>query len=427
MDPTSSVVFQDGSTKDVCFVPTSILAKEKASFHQVESSKGEASVNNASRTASRSSSVRKAREKAQEIFDQVSPDSAVLYCKSFRKFEEQRKAIQLQKEDITLNGENLKPDQCVWVETTEEATLEEAKNQILEMGFHPHHLAREFDNGKSWKNHIVVSFSDSETADKFLRESKNTSAGVKFRSKRRRIGNGVSMPSFQPLNQVKSSLEKESEVHILENLSEEGTKVLLPGPLVVDSRKVLQLRPRIQVEDEDILLKFQDAVQIVRGKDSLFVLFDDLNRASEFHGKVHSVNGERLTSHLMKIPKGGGVMNPIEDSIKNCFLQSNISPSAFFSGEEYLVEMIVWADAKYSGGHEKSFLKVSLVSPIFPNFVSEISRWIDVAGHESEFLRKEISERILDDLAWATQNKLSFETIQFTIKVVYFDRRNQRR
>jgi hypothetical protein len=50
-------------------------------------------------------------------------------------------------------------------------------------------------------------------------------------------------------------------------------------------------------------------------------------------------------------------------------------------------KLLVWMDAKFSGGHEKSYCKVALHSEeLFPLYRSNISRYIDIDGHESAFL-----------------------------------------
>lgn len=55
--------------------------------------------------------------------------------------------------------------------------------------------------------------------------------------------------------------------------------------------------------------------------------------------------------------------------------------------------LLIWMDAKFSGGFEKSYCKVVLCSPeLYPLHRSDIARYIDIEGHESAFLS--LSEQI---------------------------------
>lgn len=47
----------------------------------------------------------------------------------------------------------------------------------------------------------------------------------------------------------------------------------------------------------------------------------------------------------------------------------------------------MWLDAKFSGGHEKSYFKVALIcAQLYPLHRSSIARYIDIEGHESAFM-----------------------------------------
>lgn len=55
-------------------------------------------------------------------------------------------------------------------------------------------------------------------------------------------------------------------------------------------------------------------------------------------------------------------------------------------GHLYCCKLLLWTDAKFSGGHEKSYAKVALSCPeLFPLHRSNICRFIDILGHESAF------------------------------------------
>jgi hypothetical protein len=51
------------------------------------------------------------------------------------------------------------------------------------------------------------------------------------------------------------------------------------------------------------------------------------------------------------------------------------------------VTLVLWIDAKWSAGREKSFCKVSIHSPnLFKEHHSKLARYIDLEGHETAFV-----------------------------------------
>lgn len=58
------------------------------------------------------------------------------------------------------------------------------------------------------------------------------------------------------------------------------------------------------------------------------------------------------------------------------------------SGYVYHAQIIVWMDAKFSGGHEKSYCKFAVLCPeLYHLHRSNIGRLVDIEGHESGMFR----------------------------------------
>jgi len=146
--------------------------------------------------------------------------------------------------------------------------------------------------------------------------------------------------------------------------------------------------------------------------DRSFVIFDDPLQALKYHGKRIEIDGLVSRSYLKKIPNSGGLISSLRDSIEQ-ILAKDYDQLVPWEGVVEM-KMNAWIDAKFTC-FEKSFAKICLVSPIFPGWRSSITRWVDVEGHESEFLNNKVLDNMLDQIGHYCSKEQQHKELKFKI------------
>lgn len=113
------------------------------------------------------------------------------------------------------------------------------------------------------------------------------------------------------------------------------------------------------------------------------------------------IGNQRVRCSFYRQPKSGGLYTKIHLAIA-VLLRSQYSEmkiitgikinhlhhADIYTGHIYQAKIIVWADAKFSGGHEKSYCKFAILCPnLYHLHRSNIGRLVDIEGHESGLLR----------------------------------------
>ena len=76
----------------------------------------------------------------------------------------------------------------------------------------------------------------------------------------------------------------------------------------------------------------------------------------------------------------------MQENALYCGLRSFVMLNSYI-GRLYMCKLLLWTDAKFSGGHEKSYAKVALFCPeLFTLHRSNMCRFVDILGHETAFL-----------------------------------------
>lgn len=82
--------------------------------------------------------------------------------------------------------------------------------------------------------------------------------------------------------------------------------------------------------------------------------------------------------------------------VKVCFLDCGTwLIHALTVEDDNELDIVLFIDAKYTAGMEKTFVKLGLLGAIFPQYHSTLERWVDVVGHEDELLDPLITNEIL--------------------------------
>jgi len=327
-----------------------------------------------------------------------------------------------------INGIRTLSTACSWIKWSGEAALEDVKSKADPEGPVPMKVAERFDSSSSRPGEILCVFEGKSQRDKFVRLNKISLGAkeVRYRPLKRKIGYNMSMPTFLEASKAKEEADKrleEAGYQPGDILSPpEGEMVLIStpdGPELVNGQRCLRV---ILVDESDErrataeqVKVFFDAERVVMAGDVYHVLFEREGQAPAYHSKRVTILGIPHLCYLHKIPKPGGIFGSLRGCIERILERDREDLLPPVMGETLEMELVLWIDAKYSGGMEKSFLKVSLVSPIFPSFISSIERWIDVQGHESRFLQEEISHRVIRELEEILLAPMEFGGISFTI------------
>jgi len=369
---------------------------------------------------------RKTARRSVKVINETFAQSSLSLCfshfQSSRAYQAGRKLTFFEKVPKTLNGEELDSSRSLQIRKYQGGLdLESITSYLRERGVEtpPAQFFLSLDDQPANPEQPILLF---EFSSHVLRIKQNITAmtflkEIRSSSRKKRLPNGVSMPTFLPPSQIQRRvLEKVQSGEILlgESISTESEKdYLLPGARVVRGDCLVELFPSPEASESELRALFPLASEFVLTEDRSFILFSDPENAQSLFGKSVDVKEMRCRAYPKKISRSGGILSDVQSSITK-ILERDYEKMKFVKGIEYEVKLLIWIDAKYTC-FEKSFAKISLFSPVFEGWKSTIERWVDLEGHEAQFLRKDVLEKMLDQLNSLGSSKLSFRDFAFQV------------
>jgi len=359
----------------------------------------------------------------QEAFNQSSVSLCFSNFQSSRAFQSGRHLTFFEKVPKTLNGEALDSARCLQIRKYQGALdLDSIVSYLRENEIEtlPVQFFSNFDNQPPNEEQPILQF---EYASHVLRIKQCVSAmtilkEIRSSSRKKRLPNGVSMPTFLSVSQVKARVLEQvnsGEILLGESISTESVKdYLLPGARVVRGDCLIEILPSPDASEADLRDIFPNALEVIVLGDRSFVLFSNSEDAQSLFGKSYDIVGMRCRTYPKKVSRSGGILSDVHNSLLK-ILERDYDKMTFSRGYEHEVKLLIWIDAKFTC-FEKSFAKISLMSEVFVGWKSSLERWVDLEGHEDQFLRKDVLEKMLEQLDCLGSSQLSYK--DFTFRVV---------